>query len=145
MHRILFLDIDGVMRPINDPAPGFALSEGPVLRLNRIVEETGCSIVISSTWRQKLSLEQIQGIFQQYGFSYPKSIIDLTPDLGDVPRGEEIVSWLKSYSDVERYAVLDDCDDLDACSGHVVQTRALIGLTDTAAENIISLLIGSVS
>lgn len=44
--KVLFLDIDGVTKPFNRPACPKAIAQ-----VERIIQVTGCSVVLSSTWR----------------------------------------------------------------------------------------------
>jgi hypothetical protein len=50
MAKIIFLDIDGVLNAGCDDEP-FIFSEC-AQRLNRIIQETGAQVVLSSAWRK---------------------------------------------------------------------------------------------
>lgn len=144
--KVLFLDIDGVLNSENwagyrlyciknnmyDRVLNFIdtndentehkltmIDDRAVANLNRIVEETGCKIVLSSSWR---SSQESENVFTQYilklkGFKY--ELYDVTPRLWHkefgTQRGEEIQLWLGKESEkneIESYVILDDDSDL---------------------------------
>lgn len=83
--------------------------------LNKIVKETDCKIVISSSWR-KDGAENIATYLTLKGFDYPNSVIDITGRFSGQAtdgkvisscRGMEIKEWLSRH-DVESFAILDD-------------------------------------
>ena len=59
---------------------------------------------LASTWRYDPA-----GLFSARHWGIP--FIDVTPDMPDRPRRDEILSWLKDHPEVRRFAVLDDEDD----------------------------------
>lgn len=144
--KVLFLDIDGVVNsrqsltvsrrnPTNtDIDPYMALL------VNRICEATGAEIVLSSSWRhnEKDCAEINDVIFPNF--------IDKTPWLPtpdeygpEYPvRGLEIRAWLANHPDVEKYAILDDDNDMcDEQLPNFFKTSFEIGLTDEIAERVI--------
>lgn len=120
--RYLFLDIDG---PLNtgrndylDPDRyGHHFDDVAVRNLRRIVEETGASIVVSSSWRH-IGVERIREIWKTWGL--PGDIAGCTPGVwgsGRVfdCRGEEIRQWLAENADTDDvYVILDDMGDQEA-------------------------------
>jgi hypothetical protein len=99
--KILFLDLDGVVnsmhwawqRPIRGLLPPEVASQAleeerldPVCvdRLQRLVRETGAQIVVTSTWRHKMSVSEMIAMFALYGFT-DAPIIGVTPDLRVLP------------------------------------------------------------
>lgn len=62
---LLFLDVDGVLAPFESEAP---FESTGIARLNEIVERTGASVVITSTWRERLSLDALREEFRRAGF-----------------------------------------------------------------------------
>lgn len=69
--------------------------------VNRIVKETGCKVVVSSSWRAEANL---QSIFDKAGLKF--KIHSITP-FGD-HRGCEIRDWLASETEPYVYAILDE-------------------------------------
>ena len=145
--RVLFLDIDGVL---NTPKMlgrfGMDFVDNILVALvARIVRETDCKIVLSSTWRidEKDRMIATRELAEQ-----GLTIHDCTPVItrsggwesgGWVKRHEEIQDWL-NQNPVERFAILDD--DPEACiEGHFFRTDENRGLTVQIAEQIIQHLL----
>lgn len=114
-NKILFLDIDGVLNSVRS---AYALGGYPhstedtelgkfdhvaLALVRRLCKETGCQIVLSSTWR-------IIHPFKRLGDDLNLPIIDRTPQLGGA-RGHEIKHWL-DRNECERYAIVDDDTDM---------------------------------
>ena len=138
--KILFLDIDGVCnhqktreRQGNTKFIGI----NPVMadRVRRIIAETGCKVVLSSSWRlfpdsKKWAAQEVC------------EFIDETPDLqrgavwGMTYRGFEIKAWLDEHPGVRQYAILDDSDDF-LWGQPLFRTTWADGLTDEIADAVI--------
>jgi len=148
--KVLFLDIDGVLNTYG--SSGSLVSwehckKDLMHNLERIIEETGAKIVISSSWRE----EGIE-LLKENGFKYVDEIIGVVP-LFDKnnryieTRGEKILAWLSDY-EVEDYVVVDD-EPFDICGDkcnvipkeNVVTTKPSEGLTKEKADEIISLFL----
>ena len=112
--KVLFLDIDGVCNSAAFAEAGNSLwnNTDPELTklVKRIIDETKCSVVLSSTWRmypdsRKAVKEQVC------------DFIDCTKDMqagakrGVVERGYEVQEWLDRHPEVTQYAILDDDAD----------------------------------
>lgn len=148
MLKVLFLDIDGVL---NTPKTlgrfGFNFVDNILVALvARIVNETGCKIVLSSSWRVD---EKDRTIATRELAQQGLTIHSCTPVLpprkpendnwdeweGWVKRHEEIRAWL-DRNEVDRFAILDD--DADACiEGSFFRTDENFGLTVQIAEQVI--------
>jgi len=162
--KILFLDVDGVLNCshtfqrrhnallITNTAvkreefawPLGHLDEELIPRLNDIVEQTDCKIVISSSWRISTEFPYFKGWLVYRGFKYPDAIIDKTPNLPmlDNCRGEEIKTWLVKHPEVTQYAILDDdiCDIQPVHPNNYVNTDGKEGLTNEKVKETINLL-----
>jgi len=113
--KILFLDIDGVVnyaktfhRAYGHEGKGGIIGFDPfmVLLVNRIVEATGCQIVLSSSWRYG---EESRAEVRRNNINF----VDITPmSRGLHVRGWEINEWLLAHPEVRRYAILDDNSDM---------------------------------
>ena len=163
MHRIIFLDVDGVLNCstsksyCHDDICGVitGIDSDKVKRLAKIVEATGAEIVLSSDWKD--------GWSKYYTSSKPShakyldnhlykkgrlTIKDKTPitSKGSWFRGEEILAYLRSHKDVENYVILDDTffEDfsIKEISEHLVLTEYKVGLTDDDVEKAIRILRG---
>jgi len=83
-----------------------------VERLNRIVEQTGANVVISSMWRRKNSVDDMRAHLQSKGFA--GKIIGETPKFGmhdDGNRQAQIDRWIRENEkglNIKGMAILDD-------------------------------------
>jgi hypothetical protein len=165
--KYLFLDIDGVLnheewyreRVRNRKRNEWwedCFDPECVKRLNRILEETGAKLVVSSTWR---SDQKLKHYFETIGIT---TDFDITPNIthelpnGEIywpDRGEEIEEFLKIHP-CDTYVILDDdwdfteeqlkdhfvhcCADYTQAfkEGHEGQT----GLTDLKMKEAINIL-----
>lgn len=136
--KILFLDIDGVLNTeitlTSSSYDSSLMGIDPyrALLIGRIVEATGCEIVISSSWRyHPESLEVVKKRVMPF--------IDVTPmNRGLSSRGMEIKQWLDAHPDVTRYAILDDATDmLLEQSRNFFQCYWNDGLTDEISKRVI--------
>ncbi len=143
--KVLFLDIDGVcnsraylyrLRAKNKKATlWYGIDPIAAALVRRIVKETGCKVVLSSTWR-----------FYEDGRAQVKRdvchFIDCTKDLqagakrGHVPRGDEIDEWLTRHPQVTQYAILDDDSDFKPTQW-LFKTSFTTGLTEDIAQAVI--------
>lgn len=133
--KILFLDVDGVMNCQDtfrkDGNAIFPIDQYMAFLVGKIVLETGCKVVLSSSWKHhKESVEHIHKRIVD--------IYDVTPDIGQV-RGDEIKAWLdNSKYKVDRYAILDDNSDmLPEQMPNFFKTQWLVGITDDIAKAVI--------
>lgn len=123
MHRIIFLDIDGVLNSMRT-----ALVFNTFDRLDpiacsilfKIMHQAQAKIVVSSTWRMhenwKSRILTALRIADQHGIT-ENDIIGKTPVLNNC-RGAEIDLWLKNHADSETdFIILDD--DSDVLDHHV--------------------------
>lgn len=138
--KILFLDIDGVcnhQKTRERQGDTSFIGINPIMadRVRRIIAETNCKVVLSSSWRlfpdSKAWAEKMVCEF-----------IDCTADLqrgavwGMVYRGFEIKEWLDRHPGVKRYAILDDTSDF-LWGQHLFLTTWQDGLTDEIADDVI--------
>lgn len=134
--KVLFLDVDGVLNTSKSKSI-LALSRPKLRLLNKIVDETGCEIVLSSTWRkvEEATFHLIKTL-RYRGLR----INSYTPIISteDVLRGDEIRAWLINHPEVEKYAIVDDNSDFHLNQlPHLFQTDMDYGLTNTIAYRII--------
>jgi hypothetical protein len=83
-------------------------------------------IVVSSTWRLGETVESLQKIL------YPSklmadAIIGITPAFRDTSRGLEIQDWLDKHPEVEKFAIIDDDNDMEHLTKNLVRTNGLHG------------------
>lgn len=130
--KILFLDIDGVVNSVTTAQRHrgmIGIDPHMAFRVGKIVLDTGCEIVLSSSWR--LSPESRDEVASQvYKF------IDVTPDLmGRTDRGCEVIAWLGQHPEVTRHAILDDNADFHK-EQPLFKTTWAEGLTDEIAAAV---------
>jgi len=141
MRKIVFLDFDGVLnysdfiqsrvkpKHMSDYA-GWkkfheGLDPGNVENLNRIIEETGAEIIISSSWRILYTVKQLKIILKSNGFRFPEKIVGRTDSLGgDKRRGDEIKKWLIDHRCEDAvFVIIDDDSDMGDLIERLVQTK----------------------
>ncbi len=164
--KVLFLDIDGVLNSIEWCKAGNGFGGPPrrkgkstkerlrwcpdmVKRLRRVIETTGASIVISSSWRGygAGAVRKWRAMFNVYGWRNAP-VIGETPDVCQthggiyiaMKRGHEVDAWIKAHPHVvEQYVCIDD--DADFLPHQpLVRTDMQFGLTDADAEHCIRIL-----
>ena len=131
-NPIIFLDFDGVI--INYDYKFTKVSEKCLKNLHQLVKETNAKIVISSTWRLCKSRKELSQMIKL-------PILDITPELKDCIRGNEIDKWL-AKNPVKRYIIIDDDDDMGIHKDRLIQTQSMIGLTEQDVLRALELLKG---
>lgn len=164
--KVLFLDIDGVLNSenwfgyrlyciknnmfnevinfvnTNDERIKYKLSmidDRAIANLNRIIEETGCKVVLSSSWRSCVEVENTltEYLLKLKGFKY--ELYDVTPRLWfndfSIRRGEEIQLWMDKESEkneIESFVILDDdySDILPEQMNNFIHIDGQVGLID---------------
>ena len=116
--KIIFLDFDGVLNSHKYMGSDAYKKEtqgmtgGQVMKLahhahidpaalkilNKLVDQTGATVVVSSTWRIIYSVEELNKMCKARGATF--TIVDKTPELPRrfsefIPRGKEIAHYLK--------------------------------------------------
>mgnify|MGYP007026551141 CR=1 FL=1 len=93
--------------------------------------QTGCKVVLSSSWRHHP--EGRQNVSERV-----TELFDITPTLGKY-RGDEVLAWLDQHPEVTKYAILDDDMDFYVYQApNFFKTRFMEeGLTDEIAEAVI--------
>jgi hypothetical protein len=95
-----------------------------VKTLNKILEETGAEIVVSSDWRHHASLEEIGEYYLSQGImkapiAFTSTTEEVEPELWKVlrfradlelERSIEILDWLNKHPEVTNWVAIDDLD-----------------------------------
>lgn len=165
--KILFLDIDGVLnctdvvdkKPSNDERV-YGLNPDLVNNLKKVVDATGCRIVVSSSWRHHLDYAPFQPkrkwrnvLAEMIGYDASRLFIGSTPRGNTGKRGDEILAWILENKDEYgayqsgpmRICVVDDEIGDIICNidrRNVVKTDMRKGLTEEDADRIIGILNG---
>lgn len=150
MKRVIFLDFDGVMDtayydhilskeglPATDRF-GVLFDPDCVSNLQMIVEKTGADIVVSSTWKDFMSYQEILEMWKERNL--PGFVTDVTPTVSR-HRGNEIDAWLKECRDNCQYAIIDDLDGSNFNAHqieHLFVVNPYCGLDEETATRIIN-------
>ena len=147
MHKILFLDFDGVLntehyqgllqyqgKPWQDEHGAF-FDPNAVKQLKRIIDATDADIVVESSWKY-LGLDAMKELWEVRNLL--GTIIDITPSLLGKNKGVEIASWLSKYAKQDiRYVIIDDeYVILDSQLPHFILTIPYKGITDKNIDKI---------
>jgi hypothetical protein len=122
--NVIVPDIDGVFNAINRNQ----WSPLSVTLYDDLCQEFNLKPVITSTWRVKHSIKELERIFQHYGIF--TNIYDFTPIINSEGRGGEIEIWLKD-NQCDNYIILDDnIRDIESYGlKNIVKCRSWIGFT----------------
>jgi hypothetical protein len=135
--KVIFLDIDGVLnckKTLNARHFPYIVDPELLKRFEFLLERTAAKVVLSSTWRYDPA-----GVFSAKHWGIP--FIDVTPDMPNRPRRDEIREWLRSHDVVDRFVVIDDEDDeLDDLP--LFQPSARTGLTKEICDGAAAYLAG---
>jgi hypothetical protein len=129
--KVLFLDIDGVCNRLGTRQTyhGFVgIDPELAAHIVKIQRDTGCKVVLSSSWR--LMADGRQVVEKQ-----ACGIFDVTPNLPGGFRGDEIQAWLDEHPEVTRYAIVDDSSDFHGTQP-LFRTTWSTGITDEVANEI---------
>ncbi len=124
--KVIFLDFDGVlnngewMKKINWEERPISMFEkdkreidpSKVKLISDLALEFNASIVISSSWRILLSLEELTALLRGCGLDEKVSVIGVTPQDSRGFRGSEVEAWLKNtHHTIESHVIFDDDGD----------------------------------
>ena len=150
--KVVILGIDGVLNSyqylsrtsMEDAGFCNELDPQKVELLQKLVVQTGASIVLSSSWRE--SFENMMPLdfvarnllvaLKEQGLS----ISSMTPLLTG-KRDEEIRQWLTCHTEVERFVILDDEDyNWKELRPNWVETSYYMGLTEKNVREAVKIL-----
>lgn len=139
--KLIFLDIDGVLITRYSKT-SWIPHPSCVSALQKILDNTGADIVVSSSWRLIHGIDLNKVLFQ-FGLINFKCL-GPTPDLkGDNQRGDEITEWFKMQSidpSNTRFVIIDDNDDMGELLPFLIRTNWEDGLSFDLADRAIRLL-----
>jgi hypothetical protein len=147
MNPILFLDLDGVLVHVQhfpSKKEGVIVVEDfdpkCVDRLNKVIETTGASVVIHSTWIWVDSKEKIFNKLEESGFKFMNKIHRDWAALDHRDKHTAIAMWLLKHPEVKEYVVLDDEKIGDHPQVKIFDGWFNKGLQDTHVEELIKAL-----
>lgn len=143
--KVLFLDMDGVVNSAENQKQGLFKTDFPVdpymaFLVGKIVLDTNCKVVLSSSWRhsrdnvEKINKQMVELLdttgYEPYDDTRP-------PGIENCQRGREIKAWLDKHPEVEKYAILDDENDmLPEQQPNFFKTSWQTGITKEIAEAV---------
>ena len=143
--KIIFLDFDGVLCPINDEIDdgkdrfGTSFNTECTKQFNSIIAATDAKIIITSSWRQYLSLWQLRRMWHKRDMA--GKIVGVTPIIS-VYRGDEIDTWLKKNKFNGKYVIIDDMNYRQFNDHHrnkLITCDGRVGLTAEDAIRVINI------
>ncbi|MFZ2537698.1 MAG: HAD domain-containing protein [Oscillospiraceae bacterium] len=130
---ILFLDFDGVLHPIYSGVSSNADFRNLPLLEDFLREHKNISVVISSSWRENMDLDDLQHLFTK---DLMDRIIGKCPIVPahDHWRHQEILTWINQNNYAGQWFALDDainefpddCPQLIACDKHEGLTEEVL-------------------
>lgn len=121
--KLLFLDIDGVIADYE--SNGFTTNSGIIVpygfypeyvqRLNNVITQTGCKIVVSSDWRNHFGWNDMKEVFEHYGilsdvlFGYTANLPSYNAMTLSKGRADEILNFVNLYRP-DKFCAVDDLD-----------------------------------
>ncbi len=128
-NNYIFTDIDGVLNTISKKD----WSPISVQLYDELCEEFNLKPVITSTWRVKHSISDLNRIFQYQGIQ--TVIYDFTSIITSEGRGGEIENWLQN-NQYDNYIILDDnVRDIESYGlKNIVKCRSWLGFTKEEYE-----------
>jgi len=136
--KILFLDVDGVLHPYSArDNEEHQFRQDCMQRLKRIVDETGCKVVLSSAWRHSA---RDTAIVNRQLERYDIEPVISTTRIGDdeFHRHDDILEWVER-NPTNSWVAVDDMH-LHQLREHYVGTVGEIGLSDANADQAIKIL-----
>jgi len=132
--KILFLDVDGVLHSYFAKNDSQLFRKDCMQRLKTIVDQTGCKIVLSSSWRQTPEgRATVNEQLANYGID---NIIDSTRIFyNEYNRHTDIQDWVKKHP-TDRWIALDDLP-MHQLGAHYIGTAPEDGITDDDMERAI--------
>lgn len=150
-RNIIFLDFDGVLdtgfQEVAAQRDGHATTDkfgllfddDCVCNLEKIINATNADIVVTGTWKQDMSLDDIFAMWHYRNL--PGRVIDATPNM-DKARDIEIEEWLKAHdSNHLQYAIIDDLGAdyfNDEQIRHLFIVNPYTGLDSDTADRVVN-------
>ncbi|CAB4196772.1 hypothetical protein UFOVP1290_292 [uncultured Caudovirales phage] len=165
MIKLIFLDIDGVLNSnrymkspqyfdetkdydprgmeIINKAHHTHLNPEAVRLVNLLVDKTGAEVILSSTWRNRYSIDEMNAMLSMRGATF--KIVGITPVFFSFRgRGGEIKDFLEDLDGEITFVILDDINQFHdyGFDEQFIQTTEEDGLTMAHIERAIKVLNG---
>lgn len=153
MKPIIFLDFDGVVETIywekaDDGSWSFNVHKAgrnelnnkqAIGWLNELYSKVPYDIVVSSSWRIGMTVEELQNLITNSGFNPEIKVIGMTPRLY-LQRGEEIQAWIDENNFTGKYIIIDDDSDMCHLLPVLVRCDCQLGFTIYDYQKALKLL-----
>jgi hypothetical protein len=164
--KLIFLDFDGVLNSyvymdspeyleetkgmidweVIQKAHHTHLDPKSIAILNQLVAETGAVVIISSTWRLRYSLAEMNLMLENRGATFRASGVTKALRMYGSKRGDEIQDYLDNCLDEpEAFVIIDDINFFDACPNllpHFVHVQDMYGIRSMDVGKAIKILNG---
>lgn len=113
----IFLDVDGfvctqrVHAAFRDKGPWRRPDPVAIAFLNRLCDDFGAIVVVSSSWRKTNTRDDILAMLRQGGFTGEFHVDWATPVSDRGFRGDEVAAWIDAHPEVKRWIAIDDNHD----------------------------------
>ena len=144
--KVIFLDVDGVLN--NDftktrtKSGAEFVDDYLIERLKGLVDITGATVVMSSSWRYGLTCERHHDDFVELIKkleSHGVYVSDYTPTMNTAHKSVEIRQYLLDHPEIDRFVILDD-DEIELYPEQHVETLNRYGLTEENIEEALQIL-----
>lgn len=139
LPAVLFLDVDGVLHPVQARHPRQQFATGCLALVADVVKATGAAICLSTAWRLDPSARRfVEEKLREFGLGPP---IGRTPNLAQFHRSREILAWVTKFKP-STWVALDDWplnEEDSKMHGHFVQSRPRFGLQPDTAQRVVEL------
>lgn len=139
---VVFLDFDGVVETIyweksedgswtlNGHKSGKSelCNKQAIGWLNELYSKVSYDVVVSSSWRIRMSVDELQELLTKSGFNSDIKVIDKTPVLYQ-QRGYEIQQWIDDHNFKGKFIIIDDDSDMCHLLPALVRTDCQLGFT----------------
>ncbi|MCI6080722.1 MAG: HAD domain-containing protein [Prevotella sp.] len=149
---VMFLDFDGVLATEEyadsriaegkdtEDKYGKLFNPSNIDMLEWIINHTNAGIVVTSDWRNYLSIWDIVKMWEYRKLS--GRIIGVNPSVS-IYRGDEIDKWLCQHKGITNYVIIDDMDYKqfrEEQHSHLVTTNHFSGINKSTAQEAVRLL-----
>ena len=152
---VVFLDFDGVVETIyweKDEDGSWSFNIHKIGRaslnnkqaigwLNELYNKIPYDIVVSSSWRIGMTLEQLQTLITKSGFNPEIRVIGMTPVLYQ-QRGLEIQQWIDDNKFTNKFIIIDDDSDMCHLLPLLIRCDCQLGFTIYDYQKALRLLGG---
>jgi len=139
-HKIVFLDLDGVLLTLQPDKPGYQFSKEAVAALNFLTGVSGAEVVVSSSRRETLTPPNLRSLLESAGVT--GYVVGCTPHISVFGRAGEIQFFVDEHRlKIASWVVLDDDPSLAEELGiRLVMVDERVGLTLENAKRAAQIL-----